>query len=30
MSLLTTANRISLRGRVIGGFGLLIVLIFES
>jgi methyl-accepting chemotaxis protein len=27
MSLLTTANRISLRGRVIGGFGLLIVLI---
>jgi methyl-accepting chemotaxis protein len=27
MSLLTAANRISLRGRVIGGFGLLIVLI---
>jgi hypothetical protein len=27
MSLITTANRISLRGRVIGGFGLLILLI---
>jgi methyl-accepting chemotaxis protein len=27
MSLITTANRISLRGRIIGGFGLLILLI---